>query len=147
MSEKTLCLAGCVLVLLGSVFIGPLPFFSFEPQLWLIIVALLVIGLGLSAKLVSSFVDCLHHSIQVRKFPDDAATYGMVSALFFSSCSIGACVGPSVGGFLLEHFGYRAASYFILIVEVLMVLMFVVSRLRQPTDSSRRYSHISHTVI
>jgi hypothetical protein len=76
-------------VLLGSIFVGPLPFIDFQPQLWIIIVSLLVIGLGLSAKLVSSFVDCINHNIRVRNYADDMSTYGMVSAVFFSSCSVG----------------------------------------------------------
>ena len=143
-AEKTLCVIGCSLVLLGSVFIGPLPFLPLEPRLWLVILALFLIGLGLSAKLVSSFVDCVNHNIRVRKYPDGTTTYGLVSALFFSSCSIGAFVGPSAGGFFLEKFRYRSASLYILVTEAVMLLLFLVARLRlkpwssDPSDSGEK---------
>lgn len=130
---------------------------GFKPQLWIIIVSLLVIGLGLSAKLVSSFVDCINHNIRVRNYADDMSTYGMVSAVFFSSCSVGAFIGPSAGGYLLEHFGYRAASIYILVTEAVMITLFVVARIRQSArdrdrktgsiSSRRKYSQTIHTVI
>ena len=141
MNEKTICLTGCVLVFLGSVFIGPLPFIPFEPELWIIILSLLTIGLGLSAKLVSSFVDAINHNIRIRNYPDDMSTYGMVSALFFSSCSVGAFIGPSAGGYLLEHFGYRSSSLYIFTVEAVMILLFIVAKIRQkklPEDVSNK---------
>lgn len=112
-------------------------FFSlYSSQLWLIIVSLLFIGLGLSAKLVSSFVACLNHSVSVRGYPNDSATHGLVSALFFSSCSVGAFIGPSAGGYLLDHFGYRWATLFIVITDLFMILLLVISKLR--THSVRR---------
>lgn len=129
---------GCFLVLIGSIFVGPVPFLGFEPNLWVIVCALLVIGLGLSAKLVSSFVDAVNHNIKVRKYPDDTATYGMVSALFFSSCSVGAFCGPSAGGFLLDHFGFRCASLYILLMEILMITFFFVIRYRRLAHEKRQ---------
>lgn len=148
---------GCFLVLIGSVFVGPLPFLGFEPNLWVIVCALLVIGLGLSAKLVSSFVDAINHNLKVRKYPDDVATYGMVSALFFSSCSVGAFVGPSAGGFMLDHFGFRWASMYIVVMEILMITFFFIIRFRrlaqdkiqglERRSSSMRYSQAKYEVI
>ena len=129
-NEKALCLIGCTLVFTGAIFIGPLPLVPFEPQLWLIVLSLCAIGLGLSAKLVSSFVDAMNHSIKVRGYPNDTSTYGMVSALFFSSCSVGACTGPITGGYLLDHFGYRHATWFIVGVDLLMIIFFVLYKLK-----------------
>ena len=73
---------------------------SFNRSLWIIIVSLLLIGLGQSAKLVSSFVGTLNHTIKVRGYPDDRSTYGMVSALFFSSCSLGSVFQTALAAFL-----------------------------------------------
>ena len=81
----------------------------------------------------------------------------MVSAVFFSSCSVGAFIGPSAGGYLLEHFGYRAASMYILVTEAVMITLFIVARIRQAgreregkrnySTLRRRYSQTIHTVI
>jgi len=124
-NEKTLMLMGCIVCVIGSLFIGPLPFFSFEPKLWMIIVSLIIIGLGISAKLVTGFVDAITHSIKRRGLPDDMTTYGMVSAMFFSSCSVGAFIGPILGGVLLDYFDYRQASYYILFVDVVLAICLI----------------------
>lgn len=107
-----------------------------DRKLWVIITSMLVIGLGLSAKLVSSFVDCLNYNIKVRGYPDEMSTYGMVSALFFSSCSVGAFIGPSAGGYLLEHFGYRWSSLYIVTIDAVMIILFVAYKLRQKYSNS-----------
>ena len=113
-----------------------IPFVQQHSQLWVIIFSMLVIGLGLSAKLVSSFVDCLNYNIKVRGYPDEMSTYGMVSALFFSSCSVGAFVGPSAGGYLLETFGYRWSCMYIVLLDALMIILFVAYKLRQRYSDS-----------
>jgi MFS family permease len=126
---KTLCLFGCIFNVIGSAIIGPLPWFAIGPQLWLIMVALMIIGLGISAKLVTGFVDAINYSIKERGLPDDMTTYGMVSAMFFSSCSVGAFIGPSAGGYLLDNYSYRQASVYLLVIDVLMVALFVVFKI------------------
>lgn len=109
--------------------------------------ALLIIGLGLSAKLVSSFVDCLNYNIKVRGFPNDITTYGLVSALFFSSCSVGAFIGPSAGGYLLDHFGYRASSLYIVTVDALMIVLFIGYKIHlRYTKEGRRKDRLMSTV-
>jgi len=55
----------------------------------MVITSLVLVGIGMSGKLVSSFVAARNETILRRKFPDNAATYGLISAMFFSSGSIG----------------------------------------------------------
>ncbi|KAI1305388.1 MFS-type transporter SLC18B1 [Halotydeus destructor] len=133
--EKTICLMGCCLCVIGSLIIGPLPWFDLEPKLWLILVALAIIGLGISAKLVTGFVDAFTYSIKVRGLPDDMSTYGLVSAMFFSSCSIGAFIGPSAGGYLLDHYDYRTSSIYLLVIDIAMMLLFCVFKLVKGYES------------
>ena len=71
--------------------------------------------------MVCSFMDALDDSIKRRGFKNDVSTYGLVSAMFFTSCSIGAFIGPSMGGFLLETLEYRRATYLIFGIDVCMV--------------------------
>lgn len=55
----------------------------------MVITSLVLVGIGMSAKLVSSFVSARNETIERRHFPDNPITYGMISAMFFSSGSIG----------------------------------------------------------
>lgn len=87
----------------------------------MVIVSLLTIGLGHSAKLVAGFISCMSHTIKDRGYPDDIGTYGLVSALFFSSCSVGAFTGPTLGGYFLDVYGYRDATWLLFVVEAALV--------------------------
>ncbi|CAL1264903.1 unnamed protein product [Larinioides sclopetarius] len=119
---------GSILVCIGLLFIGPVPFLPFKATLWTVVGSLVVIGFGLSAKLVSSFVGALQNTV-LRGFPDNLATYGMVSALFSVSCSTGAFIGPSLGGLLLDTTGYEMGTVIIFSLEaaflgILLLYMF-----------------------
>ncbi|XP_022253328.1 MFS-type transporter SLC18B1-like isoform X2 [Limulus polyphemus] len=124
-SPKLLCMFGSFLSALSFLFIGPAPFLSFSPELWLIVISLLILGLGLSAKIVPAFYCALRETIKLG-FPDDFSTKALVSAIFSSSISIGAFIGPTLGGYLLEHFGYRSATVIIFIEECAMLLLLLI---------------------
>ncbi|XP_015916843.1 MFS-type transporter SLC18B1 [Parasteatoda tepidariorum] len=117
-------IGGYCMSVVGILFIGPVPFIPFKPTLWTVIGSLVVVGLGLSAKLVSSFIGALKNVIH-RGFPDNLATYGMVSALFSTACSTGAFIGPSLGGFLLDTTGYRMGTVVILSLEIFFMVILV----------------------
>ncbi|PRD37047.1 UNVERIFIED_CONTAM: Slc18b1 [Trichonephila clavipes] len=116
---------GSILTCVGLLFIGPVPFLPFQATLWTVIGSLVVIGFGLSAKLVSSFVGALQNTI-LRGFPDNLATYGMVSALFSTSCSIGAFIGPSLGGLLLDTTGYKMGTVVIFSFEIVFLILLLL---------------------
>jgi MFS family permease len=54
-------------------------------------------------------------------FPDNIATYSVVSGLWASSLSLGLFVGPTVGGILLDQSSYRVASLYPLVMAILNV--------------------------
>jgi predicted MFS family arabinose efflux permease len=92
-----------------------------------------------------------HHSIK-----SDPLTRVLISYPV-SSCITGAFVGPSAGAHLLEHFGYRAASMYILVTEAVMIVFFIWARIRQAArekkekheilGNRRRSSQTIHSVI
>ncbi|GBL78647.1 MFS-type transporter SLC18B1 [Araneus ventricosus] len=128
---------GSILVCIGLLFIGPVPFFQFNATVWTVVGSLVVIGFGLSAKLVSSFVGALQNTV-LRGFPDNLATYGMVSALFSVACSTGAFIGPSLGGLLLDTTGYRMGTVIIFALEAgflgLLLLYILFGALKKKSD-------------
>lgn len=54
-------------------------------------------------------------------FPNSIETYGLVSGLWTSTFALGAFIGPSVAGILLDNIGFRNGSMFIILLHMLVV--------------------------
>lgn len=140
---RVLCLAGAFMCLLGFVLIGPLPMTHTEPSLALVIVALVLIGLGTGVKLVAALVGSFKYSIDELDMPDNKSTFGVCSSIYHTTTSIGAFVGPTIGGLLLDTVGYERSTYFPFVFELLLiaglVLFLSVRAIRGTTSALRRY--------
>lgn len=121
---KILCAAGAFFGCISYLLLGPAPFFPFPATLWLCIVALVFHGLCIGGEIVCGFIDALRESIK-NGFPDNLSTYGLVSSLYTSSFALGAFIGPSFGGFLLENIGFPLASMFMLGSHALLIIILV----------------------
>lgn len=119
---RALCLFGCVLCMAGFTIIGPLPLLSAQPSLSLIITALVLIGLGTGVKLVAALVGSFRYSINVLGMPDNKSTFGVCSSIYHTSTSVGAFLGPSLGGFLMDKLEYRTSTYFLFMFELLLII-------------------------
>lgn len=113
---------GCCLTVVSLLLIGPMPFFNTETKLGTVIAALVIMGFALGAKLVCTFGGSFEDTI-ARGFPPDLSTYGLISSMFASSQSLGAFVGPSLGGYLLDTVGFRMATVVILCLEILLMIL------------------------
>ncbi|XP_396217.2 MFS-type transporter SLC18B1 [Apis mellifera] len=116
---KVATVAGCILVVIGFMLVGPAPFIPCPTLLWMTICGLVVHGLGMAAQLVASFTDALRTSIQYG-FPNNLETYGLISGLWTSTFALGAFIGPSVAGILLDNIGFRNATMFIVLLHMLV---------------------------
>lgn len=145
---RLLCLLGCLLCLAGFIMIGPLPTINSEPSLVLIITALVLIGLGTGVKLVAALVGSFKYAIEDLGMPDNKSTFGVCSSIYHTSTSIGAFLGPSLGGFLLDKFDYRNGTYFLFTFELLLIVGLIAYMLAQKicghqvSSSARRYSEL-----
>lgn len=137
---RILCLAGCIMCFVGFIIIGPLPFIPAQPSLVLIITALVLIGFGTGIKLVAALVGSFKYSTQDLGMPDNKSTFGVCSSIYHTSTSIGAFIGPSFGGFLVEKVEYRDGTYFLLIFEVLLILGLVAFIIHQQFSRRERSS-------
>ena len=81
--------------------------------------------MGIGFLLVSTFTDSLRTSVD-NGFPDGVETYGLVSGLWASIFAFGAFVGPSISGYLFDHFGFRNSVYFIIILHVIVAVSFAL---------------------
>uniref|UniRef100_U5EU51 Putative chromaffin granule amine transporter n=1 Tax=Corethrella appendiculata TaxID=1370023 RepID=U5EU51_9DIPT len=136
LNPKVAVLVGCVFECLGFAIIGPMPVIPIDTSLELVAVGLVFQGLGTGAILVSCFVDALRTAIK-HGFPDTVETYGLVSALWTSSFSCGAFVGPSVAGYLYDLVGFRASTLFVIILFI--VIAFILLIIACTEKSRERY--------
>ncbi|XP_029079936.1 MFS-type transporter SLC18B1 isoform X5 [Monodon monoceros] len=78
-------------------------------QLWLLVLILVINGTSAGMSLISTFpeiLSCAHEN----GFEEGLSTLGLVSGLFGALWSVGAFVGPTLGGFLYEKIGFEWAA-------------------------------------
>ncbi|XP_023235562.1 MFS-type transporter SLC18B1-like isoform X2 [Centruroides sculpturatus] len=114
---QILCAVGIFLSMIGFLFIGPVPFIPLPTTLWLVIVAQVFLGLGMGGKLICAFLHAMIEAIETG-LPDDVSTYSIVFGTLTSACSLGSFIGPSLGGFLLDHVGYKYATVYVAGIEL-----------------------------
>ncbi|XP_053972738.1 MFS-type transporter SLC18B1-like [Hylaeus volcanicus] len=137
---KVATCAGCILVVIGFCLVGPAPFIPYPTMIWMTICGLVVHGLGMAAQLVASFTDALRTSIS-HGFPNNLETYGLISGLWTSTFALGAFIGPSVAGILLDNIGFRNASMFIVMLHLLVGVVAAVF-LSACTSGRKQYTEI-----
>ncbi|XP_072042154.1 MFS-type transporter SLC18B1-like [Amphiura filiformis] len=108
-------------------FLGPTPLFPQVPtdQVWTVIVTVGLGSLLLGCAIVPTFIDLLN-TAKWYGLPDDISTQGIVSGVFNSFFSLGAFVGPTVGGVLQQHYGFPWASTMVGFMFVIMAILIVL---------------------
>lgn len=140
---KVATVAGCILVVIGFCLVGPAPFIPYPTIIWMTICGLVIHGLGMAAQLVASFTDALRTSISYG-FPNNLETYGLISGLWTSTFALGAFIGPSVAGILLDNIGFRNASMFIVILHLVVAILAAVF-LSNCSNAPKPYTEIGVT--
>ena len=142
---RALCFAGCLMCLVGFILIGPLPSIDAQPNLVFITVALVLIGLGTGVKLVAALVGSFKYAIVELGMPDNKSTFGICSSIYHTSTSVGAFLGPSLGGILVESFDYRRGTYFLFTLELVLIiglLVFIIDRAFRGSRSTHSYGDL-----
>ncbi|XP_052763725.1 MFS-type transporter SLC18B1-like [Mya arenaria] len=101
---------GNLVAVIPWLLMGPSPLISFVPNaLYMNIIALSVIGLALGCALIPTFKALLMGANSLG-MENNLDTYGKCSGFFNSSFSMGAFLGATIGGFLVDKVGFPWAS-------------------------------------
>ncbi|XP_003739314.1 MFS-type transporter SLC18B1 [Galendromus occidentalis] len=119
--------AGAALSCIAMAFVGPLPVLDMRPTLPLVLVMQAFMGTGYGPSFVCSFMHSLGVVTNERGLPDNLGTYAMLSGIFMPACFMGNAIGPMLGGFLVENYGYRNATVVVFSIVLVMLLMEVWS--------------------
>jgi MFS family permease len=95
--------AGCYMLL------GPAPVLHIESQLWLLVLILVINGISAGMSVIPTFPEILSCAYE-NGFEEGLSTLGLVSGLFGAMWSVGAFIGPMLGGFLYEKIGFEWAA-------------------------------------
>ncbi|NXX90498.1 S18B1 protein, partial [Centropus bengalensis] len=107
--RKWLLIAGSLITALCFFMLGPAPILHIESQLWMFVLMLVFIGFSLGMSAIPVFPEILHCAHE-NGFEEGLSLLGLVSGLFNAMWSLGAFVGPTLGGFLNEKLGFEWAS-------------------------------------
>ncbi|CAB3368781.1 Hypothetical predicted protein [Cloeon dipterum] len=136
---KVLASVGNFCIAFSYFLIGPSPFFAMDTVLWMVIIGLMIHGTGIGFSLVTAFIGALQSAVK-NGFSNDISTYAMVSGLWASAFALGAFVGPSIGGVMLDLVGFRWGT---LVVIGTHALSFIAHIIFIQTESPRpKYTEI-----
>ncbi|XP_027626037.1 MFS-type transporter SLC18B1 [Tupaia chinensis] len=99
----SLMIAGCYM------FLGPIPILHIKSQLWLLVLVLVINGISAGMSIIPTFPEILSCAYE-NGFEEGLSTLGLISGLFSAMWSVGAFIGPTLGGFLYEKIGFEWAA-------------------------------------
>lgn len=129
-NSTLLCVVGCFLMCIYLTFIGPAPFLPLSPKLWLVIMSLAFFGAGFGGSYTCAMIACLQHTLR-RGFEQGTGTHGVVSSMITVFMSLGASIGPALGGALMEHVGYSWGTMVLLSLEAAVTALLMTAYVRK----------------
>nr|XP_047145094.1 MFS-type transporter SLC18B1-like isoform X3 [Hydra vulgaris] len=111
LNGRNVIISGAFFVGTIYLLLGPSPLLSsFIPRkLYILLIAVGALGLGVSCFLVP-ILSNMHRAGSKVGLPETMGTKTVISGIFNSCFSIGSVIGPTLGGFLTEHFSFQWAS-------------------------------------
>jgi len=106
----SMMVAGLFMSTIGLLLLGPCPFIpGIKSSIWLNLVALSILGISVALALMPTFQGVLNSAIY-GGCSDSISTYSVVAGIWSSMYSLGEVVGPALGGFLLQYYGFPVSS-------------------------------------
>lgn len=135
--NRLLMIPGFLFSAVGMLLLGPSSLLGFDEdynELWLNIVALIILGISASLALIPTFDIYIEFSEELG-FEEDVNTYSLVAGLWGSMYAFGDFIGPSLGGTLLDVVGFQwcctITAICCLIMIPLLFFNFVYDRCRK----------------
>ncbi|XP_055331259.1 MFS-type transporter SLC18B1-like [Paramacrobiotus metropolitanus] len=140
---KNLMICGSCIVSTALVLMGPAPFLGVKTKLWIVILALLLHGIGVGGQLVPPLRDMLTAALR-NGFRDDVNTHGLGSGLFASAFSLGAFLGPLIGGSLIDVISFEWSAFLISCINasvavILLMIVFLRHRAAHNCQSANNF--------
>ncbi|KAK3702315.1 hypothetical protein RRG08_008703 [Elysia crispata] len=121
--QAPLMMVSCITCAVGFLLIGPTPVIPTLPnKVWLKVLALVVFGSFFSCTIIQTMKCMIIGAIEIG-LPNSMNTFGLVAGLFNSVFYLGAFVGPTVGGVMMDTIGFDVGTT---VIAALFLATFVV---------------------
>jgi len=108
--QTPLMIGGGIVSTLAFLFIGPSPLLWFIPSsLGSVYFGLALFGATLGCCIVPTISSLLQGARELG-FQDNIDTFGLVSGLFNSAFCLGAFIGPTIGGILVDNYDFETSA-------------------------------------
>ncbi|CAL4100791.1 unnamed protein product [Meganyctiphanes norvegica] len=104
---------------IGFLFLGPAPFLLLDTSYATCIIAMILLGIGQGGEFVGSYTGAIRAAL-VAGFPDNLITYGLVSGLWSTAFYLGAFLGPTITGIMIDNLGFGWSSVVVLALHLLV---------------------------
>lgn len=119
----------------------------FELNIYLLVLALCVNGIGISGQQIVGVVDALHEAGGAG-FPDDPSTQGLIAGLWSSLSGGGRFISRAGSGYLVDNFGFSAVSALFCCLQLAVgVVTFVYLVLFECSIQKRDYSRLGDVTV
>lgn len=136
----SMMVCGLIFATIGLLLLGPCPYIPYlNNSLWLNLVALSILGVSVALTLLPTFQSVLN-SARVYGFGNSLSTYSVVAGLWSCMYSLGEVLGPSLGGFFLENYGFPYTSTIMASMTFALAVITLVYFLFRDSDESRASS-------
>ncbi|XP_001627861.2 MFS-type transporter SLC18B1 isoform X2 [Nematostella vectensis] len=139
---KLLIVLGVAFADLGYLALGPTPLVPFLPQksVWFAAIALILLGLSCSFYLVPCLPDMMETAIKYHGLPDDITTHGVLSGIFGSLISVGAFLGPTIGGAMNRWLGFPWSATILAAILTFQGLLLAVFSIFEAAHRRKRFA-------
>ncbi|GFN77303.1 MFS-type transporter slc18b1-like [Plakobranchus ocellatus] len=134
---------------IGFLLLGPTPLIPFLPQkkVWLTVLGLVVFGFFFGNTAIPT-MKCFFVGTREIGMPENLNTKGLVSGLFYAAFYLGAFIGPTIAGVLMQHFGFEYACTVIagtfLIGAIVSTAFFMYRRIHRHKMESMESNSADH---
>lgn len=119
----------------------------FELNIYLLVLALCVNGIGISGQQIVGVVDALHEAGGAG-FPDDPSTQGLIAGLWSSLSGGGRFISRAGSGYLVDNFGFSAVSALFCCLQLCVgVVTFVYLVLFECSIQKREYTRLGDVTV
>lgn len=133
--------------------LGPSLCIQIDLNIYTIVLSMILSGIGFGGEQLAGF-SIINKGAQIAGLPKNLHTYGLVSTIFTSSIFLGNSIGPILGGWLYEVYGYPTWSHLLILYSAIICLVTIICiylwrknpefhQCRKPLSSSENSSRSS----
>lgn len=124
-SSEYITIFSALFITCGLILIGPATYLPFNLTITSTVISVIILGIGLGGGQITGFLS-INKGSKLANLSQDTETYAIVSAIYTASLSLGSFIGPLLGGYLYDVFGFAWGAHFFIIYQVILVLSIII---------------------